>query len=233
MLGASEERMNERLRKKQWIWCRRIPILLAFVLVLVVGTVRNPDFWRSADRRGDALFRQGKFEQAAKTYVDPLRQGIALYRAGDFEKAAKAFVRVPGAAGAFDQGDALLMHGAYDQSIAAFDRALGFQPRWKEALENRALAVARRNRIQKQVDDESTDQEPDQTVVDLNAKHGEQKAETSKEGDKLSDAELQATWLRRVQTTPGDFLRVKFAYQAQMKPGDEQKGPTEAKKEAR
>jgi Ca-activated chloride channel family protein len=207
-------------------------ILLPFVLVLVVGTVRNPDFWRSADRRGDALFRQGKFEQAAKTYVDPMRQGIALYRAGDFEKAAKAFVRVPGAAGAFDQGDALLMHGAYDQSIAAFDRALGFQPGWVEALENRALAVARRDRIQKQVGDESTDQEPDQTVVDLDAKHGEQKAEISKEGDKLSDAELQATWLRRVQTTPGDFLRVKFVYQAQRKPGNERKGPTEAKKEA-
>jgi Ca-activated chloride channel homolog len=158
--------MNERSRKKQWIWWRRILILLAFVLVLVVGTVRNPDFWRSADRRGDALFRQGKFEQAAKSYVDPMRQGIALYRAGDFEKAAKAFVRVPGAAGAFDQGDALLMHGAYDQSIAAFDRALGFQPGWIEALENRALAVARRDRIQKQMGDESTDQEPDQTVVD-------------------------------------------------------------------
>jgi Ca-activated chloride channel homolog len=224
--------MNERSRKKQWIWSSRILIPLAFVLVLVAGTMRNPDFWRSADRRGDALLPQGKFEQAAKTYVDPMRQGIALYRARDFEKAAKAFVRVPGAAGAFDQGDALLMHGTYDQSIAAFDRALGFQPGWTEALENRALALARRDRIQKQVGDESTDQEPDQTVVDLNAKHGEQKAETSEGGDKLSDAELQATWLRRVQTTPGDFLRVKFAYQAQMKAGNEQKGPTEAKKEA-
>ena len=30
----------------------------------------------------------------------------------------------------------------------------------------------------------------------------------------LSDAELRATLLRRVQTSPGDFLRAKFAYQA-------------------
>jgi Ca-activated chloride channel homolog len=30
----------------------------------------------------------------------------------------------------------------------------------------------------------------------------------------MSDAELRATWLRQVQTTPGDFLRAKFAYQA-------------------
>jgi Ca-activated chloride channel family protein len=33
-------------------------------------------------------------------------------------------------------------------------------------------------------------------------------------GEALSDEDLRATWLRRVQTTPGDFLRAKFAYQA-------------------
>ncbi|SDP77385.1 hypothetical protein [Desulforhopalus singaporensis] len=29
----------------------------------------------------------------------------------------------------------------------------------------------------------------------------------------LSDAEMRAMWLRRVQTKPADFLRAKFAYQ--------------------
>ena len=29
----------------------------------------------------------------------------------------------------------------------------------------------------------------------------------------LSDAELQALWLRRIQTRPADFLKSKFAYQ--------------------
>ncbi|MGA9578885.1 MAG: hypothetical protein WBV90_14830, partial [Terrimicrobiaceae bacterium] len=33
-------------------------------------------------------------------------------------------------------------------------------------------------------------------------------------GGEMSDEEMRATWLRRVQTTPGDFLRAKFAYQA-------------------
>ena len=70
-----------------------------------------------------------------------MRQGLALYRAGDFEKAAKAFARVPGAEGAYNQGDALLMHGAYDQAIASFDRALGFRPDWKEAQDNEAIVA--------------------------------------------------------------------------------------------
>jgi Ca-activated chloride channel homolog len=218
--------MKAKPSLKPWTWWAAGAALTGFALVLVVGSVRDPGFWYSADQRGDALFRRAKYKGAAKIYADPMRQGVALYRQGDFEKAAKAFVRSPGAAGAFNQGDALLMHGAYDQAIAAFDRALGFRPDWKEAKENRELAVARRDRIKKQAGDKGADQEPDQIVVDLNAKRTGQKAETIQGGDKLSDAELQATWLRRVQTTPGDFLRYKFAYQAQVDSRDGQKeGP--------
>ncbi len=215
--------MNESAGKKLPLAWGKILIFLGLILVLVIGTVRNPSFWRSADQRGDTLFQRGKLQEAAKTYNDPMRQGIALYRAGDFEKAAKVFARVPGAEGAFNQGDALLMHGAYDQAIASFDRALGYHPDWKEAQENRYLAVARRDGIKKKGGDEGADQAPDQIVVDLNAKDQGKKAEAPEGGDKLSDAELQATWLRRVQTTPGDFLRMKFAYQAQANPGLEKK----------
>ena len=31
----------------------------------------------------------------------------------------------------------------------------------------------------------------------------------------LSPEAIREMWMRRVQTTPGDFLRLKFAYQAQ------------------
>jgi Ca-activated chloride channel family protein len=40
----------------------------------------------------------------------------------------------------------------------------------------------------------------------------------------MSDEEMRATWLRRVQTTPGDFLRAKFAYQTAR---TEQQPPTQ------
>jgi Ca-activated chloride channel family protein len=39
-------------------------------------------------------------------------------------------------------------------------------------------------------------------------------------GDPLTDEELRGLWLRRVQTKPADFLRAKFAYQAQEKGGN-------------
>jgi Ca-activated chloride channel family protein len=197
----------------------RVPSVLGgvFLLVLIVGTLRNPQFWWTADQRGDRLFAEKKFAQAAKTYADPWRIGVAQYRNGDFEAAAKTFARVPGADGAFDQGNAWLMRGKYDTAIESYDRALGFHPGWKKAEDNKALALARKEMLaasSKYRADESADAyKPDKIAFDQKGEDKKGKP-TEMNGQKLSDAELRALWLRRVQTTPGDFLRAKFAYQA-------------------
>ncbi len=49
------------------------------------------------------------------------------------------------------------------------------------------------------------------------SKNKEQKDEQTEEVQKVSDAEMRAMWLRKVQTRPADFLRAKFAYQYAMK----------------
>lgn len=194
-----------------------ISVTLLFMAIVVYGSWSNPHFWMSAEQRGDRLMAQKKYQEAAEAYTDPWRIGVAQYRNGDFKEAAQTFARVPGAVGAYDQGNASLMHGAYDAAIASYDRALGFRPGWQEAEDNKALARAR----QKVIDDagsnraeESADAyEPDETVFDQKGEDQETPPKTIN-GDQLSDAELRATWLRRVQTSPGDFLQAKFAYQA-------------------
>ena len=161
--------------------------------------------------------RERKFADAAKAYSDPWRIGIAQYRNGDFEAAAKTFARVPGAVGAFNQGNAWLMHGQYDAAVASYDRALGFHPAWREAEENKALALARKAKIQDsgkdRADEQGDTEKPDDIVFD---QKGDDKQGLPVElaSGEMSDEEARATWLRRVQTTPADFLRAKFAYQA-------------------
>jgi Ca-activated chloride channel family protein len=193
---------------------------LLLLLALAFGTWRIPNFWRTSDQRGDALMRAGKFPEAAKAYGDPWRIGVAQYRNGDFEAAAKTFARVPGARGAFDQGNAWLMHGKYDTAVASYNRALGYRAGWKEAEDNKTLALARKAKMEpagENAEEEQTGQDkPDEIVFDQ--KGGDKKSKPTElaQGDK-SDAGLQATWLRRVQTTPADFLKAKFAYQAATK----------------
>src|SRR5262249_28102506 len=170
--------------------------------------------------RGDALMRARKFSEAAKAYTDPWRIGVAQYRNGDFEAAAKTFARVPGDKGAFDQGNAWLMHGKYDAAVASYDRALGYRAGWKEAKDSKALALARKAKMEaagENAGEEQTGQDkPDEIVFDQKGRDKKSKPTELAQGD-MSDAGLQATWLRRVQTTPGDFLKAKFAYQAATK----------------
>jgi Ca-activated chloride channel family protein len=191
--------------------------VLLFFAALLVGTMRNPEFWLTADQRGDRLLRKKDFVAAAKAYADPWRIAVAQYRNGDFEAAARTFARVPGAIGAFDQGNAWLMHGNYPAAVQSYDRALGFRPGWQEAIDNKALALARQKLIdaagEHRAEESADAYKPDEIVMDQ--KGDDKKGEpTPMNGAPMSDEELRTTWLRRVQTTPGDFLRAKFAYQA-------------------
>jgi len=191
--------------------------VLICAIALTIGSLRRGNFWIKPDRCGDALMRQKKYAEAAKAYTDPYRIATAQYRKGDFETAAKTFARVPGAVGAFDRGNALLMHGQYDQAIASYDRALGFRKNWKEAEDNKALAIARKAKMDASSKNREAEQTnaytPDKVVFDQKGNDRQDQPKDLAEGE-VSDEELRATWLRRVQTTPGDFLRAKFAYQA-------------------
>ncbi len=188
------------------------------VVILATGTHRDPHFWRTADRQGDLYFQHKEYIAAAKAYTDPWRIGMAQYRNGDFEAAAKTFARVPGATGAFNQGNAWLMHGNYDAAVTSYDRALGFHTHWNLAEDNKALALARKAKIEGSAKHREEEQaqayEPDEIAFDQKGSDAKSKPLELADGQ-MSDADLRATWLRRVQTTPGDFLRTKFAYQAQ------------------
>ena len=204
-----------------------LAVFIIVVAALAADTFRHPNFWLTANQRGDLLSSHGKFLDAAKIYNDPLRIGTAQFRGGDFKAAMHTFGRVPGAKGAFNMGNAQVMLGLYDAAIASYDRALDAQPGWKEALDNKAIAIARRDKLKpndKLREQEATNSDEDDDLTNrvvFDVKKGTHMPEPNKIEDDtaVSDGLLQASWLRRVQTTPGDFLRWKFAYQASMKSG--------------
>lgn len=173
--------------------------------------------WLTPDQQGARHFERGEFNAAAQAFLDPMWQGAAWYRAGEFEKAAQAFARRDTVDAHYNQGNAWLLRGKYEAAIASYDRALAERPDWKEARVNRELAAARAKQVERQGGDMG-DQKlgADEIVFDNKAKKNEGQ-ETQIAGEQaVTDASVQALWLRRVQTKPADFLKAKFAYQNAM-----------------
>lgn len=188
--------------------------ILLLLLIVVFGPHRNPDFWLTPDQQGDRLLREHKFEAASKVYTDPARRGVAFYQGGDFKSAAAAFSQSAQPEAVFNHGNALMMLGKYDDAVKAYDRALTLRPDWKAAEENRAIAVVRRDHLKMTGGDEVGGQlKPDSVVYEKGAKKSGETVQVDA-GPPKNDQELQALWLRHVQTKPADFLRSKFAFQA-------------------
>jgi Ca-activated chloride channel family protein len=183
----------------------------------VIATLTWAGLWFTPDQQGRRRFERGEFLAAAEVFQDPLWQGTAFYRAGEFEKAARAFARRDTAEAHYNQGNAWLMNGKYEDAIASYDRALTRRPGWQEAADNRELAAARL-KMTTVTGGDMGDQKigADKIVFDKNAKSEGQDTEVAG-GKALSDQEMQSLWLRRVQTRPADFLKAKFEYQQAMK----------------
>lgn len=188
--------------------------LFAIILLLTVfGPRFRAAWWFTPAQQSARLFEEGKFADAAAASSDPARQGAALYREGDFKRAAATFARDPSAAGAFNRGNALVLLGKYDDAIQSYDRALSLRASWTEAAENRAIAVARRDRLKTEGGDETGGQVKADKIVFGKGQHQPGETVQVDAGEPLSDEQLRAVWLQRVQTKPADFLRAKFAFQ--------------------
>jgi Ca-activated chloride channel family protein len=176
------------------------------------------ELWLTSDQRGRLLLHWNRPAEAAQAFRAPLWRGVSLFRAGDFKGAAQAFAARDTADGFFDQGNALVMLGQYDDALKRFDKALTLRPGWPEAVRNREIARIRAERRKTEGGETSqTDSRPDQVVFDKTKPGGEDT--TVQAAMPMSDEAVRALWLKRVQTRPADFLRAKFAYQLGAQPG--------------
>src|SRR5262245_32939321 len=213
----------ESVQQGRHLWRVAVPVALLLAVGLMLSwawTAASGAFanlWLTPDQQGQRQLAQGQYAEAAQRFRDPLWQGVALYRDGQFKEAAAAFARVSSPEAVFDRGNALLMHGKYAEAIASYDQALRLRPDWPAARANRDLAEARRKQLEPPEDDAGGtggQEKADKYVFDDRPKQsGDTKEVEVVTGENLSEAEVQALWLRRVQTKPADFLRAKFAYQ--------------------
>lgn len=172
--------------------------------------------WLMPGQRGQRLMKQEKFAEAAEAFADPMRIGVAWYRAGEFKKAEAAFAQLDTPVAIFNRANCLVFQGRYEAAIESYERALASRPGWTAAETNREIALSRAEALEQKGGDMGDQQiGADEIKFDLNPDKGGQDTRTEQQ-QPLSKEEMQALWLRRVQTKPADFLKAKFAYQHAM-----------------
>ena len=185
-----------------------------------VHVVRSPRYnspislFLTPDQRGQRLFQLERYDEAADEYVNPRWQATALYRDAQFKRAAGIYAGMETAEGVFNHANALVMQGKYEDAVRTYDRALATRPDWEDAKINRRIAVGRAERTRKEGGDMTGGKMgADEITFEKGQNQNSRETETVEAPQQMSDAELRAAWLRRVQTSPADFLRAKFAYQ--------------------
>ncbi len=216
-----ESEMAVKINKRNYLFAIAASLVLAglavfYCLVMSDGCTINTFFF-TADQQGQRLYCQGKYVEAANRFASLQWRAASFFRAGDFKRASSLYSGVSSAEGAFNHGNALVMLGQYEEAIKSYDRALSEKPDWQDAEINRQIAIARAERLKKEGGDMTGGKLGADDYVFGNSKSNTQQSEQTEKLQAEGEAEMQAMWLRRVQTKPADFLRAKFAYQNSMK----------------
>jgi Ca-activated chloride channel homolog len=214
------------------LWFRRgttMPFVLALFLALHAQPASAQEssglkasswfknLWLTPDQQGRLAFDRGDYAAAAKLYADPMWRGISAYRAFDFLAAAQEFAHVETVQGKFALGNAQAQNHAFEKAISAYDEVLKAQPQNLAAKTNREIVAAalkaqeEKRRKQEQDDSAPPDEKADETRVDPDQKGGKKIQVTPED---LTTAGAAEAWMREVETSPADFLKLKFAIQA-------------------
>lgn len=143
-----------------------------------------------------ALLAEGRGDQAALLFDDPVWRGVAEYQAGRYQRAADVFGQSEDAVSLYNLGNAQAKLGAWSDARNAYLSVLRIEPEHEDALHNLELVTAAQkleaelaeaDRKVRQADDESN-------ATDTINKKGETATEeTVDDGSHQSAEGVQAT----------------------------------------
>lgn len=178
------------------------------------------DAWVSPDQQGQWYFSQGQYQRAAKSFDDPQWQATAYYAAENFSAAEILWSRQAGYLPLFYRANALAHLERYQEAIDSYQLSLQLKPDFLPAVENLDLVKVLAKKPEEVSDfsgNTGAKLEADDIVFDDADSERMRQATESEQTDSgdLSSEEIQALWMRRLQSKPVDFLRLKFRYQLQ------------------
>jgi Ca-activated chloride channel homolog len=190
---------------------------LAFLLLFQQPTAHDAghwflDLWMTGDQQGRCYFQKGEFRVAAARFENVLWKGIALSRVGDYTAALDQFASADTPEGWYNQGNALAHLHRFPEAVHAYEQALRARPDWRDAQDN--LNLVRSLIPPPKKDDDQQEQAPNKEPGETQM---EDKNDSSKKGTQrfqMNSEKMADIWMRNIQTSPADFLRRRFAIQA-------------------
>ncbi|MQY46185.1 VWA domain-containing protein [Rhizobiales bacterium RZME27] len=167
------------------------------------------DMWLTGDQQGRRAFEHKMFNDAADHFSDPMWKGVAYYRAGKFQEAVDAFASVDTPESWYNQGNALLQLGKFEQAVGSYENALKKREDWADAKTNLAIASQLlKARAQKQEEQpEQPSEAPDSVQFDEKGKKG-------KEGVMNIAEQSSEMWMKNIVASPTDLMARKFSIEA-------------------
>lgn len=214
----------------------RIGVLLVVMACVAAGMVYFSgsgdgysmiNLWLTPDQQGRYYFEKEEYKVAAERFQEPLWKGIAYYRSKNFEAASEQFARVDTSEGYFNLGNAYAHLGRLEQAVASYQEVLRRKPDDQAAKENRDLvqSLIQKKKAKKKEEEPPEGQDPTYNPDEMKF---DEKGKKGKKGEigqaELSADQIQQVWMRRLQTTPSEFLRLKFAAQVEEPKGSRQPG---------
>ena len=173
--------------------------------------------WMTADQQGRYYYQRNEFTKAANTFENSMWKGLSYYAAQDFISAAATFSKIDSPHANFYLANSLEHEGKLQDAVDTYQKVLNADPNTKEATFNLDWVQGILELEQKQYDDvggTGGKLKADKFVFDDKAKQAKESMTVQQaQIQGLNDQQLEEMWMRRVQTTPGDFLQFKFYYQ--------------------
>ena len=169
------------------------------------------------DQQGEIAAGRRDYDRAAALYADPWRRGYAQYRDGQYPAAVETMSRLDTAQAAFVQGLASIRAQAYRDGVRAFETALERDPAFPGAAENLVLARRIVDYVETQQEASDPGDQPDLGADDVaydNEENRGQEVRMPRDEDAAGGLLTADQWMRTVDSSPGDFLRQRFALEA-------------------
>jgi Ca-activated chloride channel homolog len=209
-------RRVKKLKRQKILIFSTIGLIL--IGLFVVGMSKHFNFlnlWLTKDQQGRYYFEKGDYRSAAESFEDPFWKGVAYYRTEDYASAIDWFARLDTIKAQYNLANCYAQLGQYELALQNYNAVLDSLPGWSDAIENRALVDSLLKKPQK----EEEAPPPGGPIFKADEIQFDDKGKKGKKGEiemgKLSDKQLAEMWMRRLQSSPADFLKIKFGLQVE------------------